>query len=361
MYKHLAGRIIQIANRNPRVSCRLVNIPETLFHTFSETMVTAGATPTWRPKHAVMPVSTEPSVRIFDPDLAASVSQAFIDAVMVLGRQVHKDRPPGMHYAYKHIKQTDLLHIAHGLNDKGNLGRMAFTIGSSPVLQGVKCIAPSTRGLDQALAHAHARADGTIVLSRKGKGKKIQVTQGGATHRIVEPTFDAGARRHDSEYLLLNYLGSMLQHYPDDIEGELILLTERIPCKYCFAVIQQFVAKYRRFRCNVVYFYETAGRDPASLIHPGLPANIRIYKGAMRLTGADLVRIRTNKPHHALSDRVLEHAESMDTSAHVSGRAIATAVIPLGRARRRSIRYGDQWRAWRSGYASIDYFMAEPE
>ncbi|MEM8511657.1 hypothetical protein RCH14_000948 [Massilia sp. MP_M2] len=303
---------------------------DALNNLFGETIVIDDDRAPWRPKNWVPSVPTGLSVNIYDPDLTTTVSQAFVDAVILLGGQVHADRPPGMHNSSRNISQTDLLHIAHCLTDIGNLGRMAFTLGGLPPLLGLECIAPSFKALPHALKDALARADGTIILSWHEIDGDIRLTRDGIVYPNLKPTFDAGGRRHDSEFLLLNLLAQILPHYGNNIEGELILLTERIPCKYCFEVLRQFAATYRRFRCNVVYFYETFKRNPASLINPNLPANIRLYKGAMHKTGADLTRIGSDTPHHALSDHVRKMAESMDASAHVFGRARGTSVTPSG-------------------------------
>jgi hypothetical protein len=278
--------------------------------------------------------SSQQSLRLFDGDITRSVTQTFADAVLILGRQLQKERDPGEHNKFKHVSQTELLHIAEGL--EGNLGRMAFTVGDSCDMKGLDCVAPSTRAAVQSFVNSDALGDNKIVLCPTRKSKKIRLIRRRTNEFIFPPLFPAKERTHDSEYLLINYLGLQLQlqRQQEDIEGEVILVTERIPCEHCFGVILQFAKKYPRFICNVVYFYETEERDPTSLITPDLPANLCLYKAAMSLRGADVTRITEHTPSHVISSRVLEQAESIDSSAHVSGRAIASVAIPIHRCRK---------------------------
>lgn len=267
------------------------------------------------------------SLRLFDSDLNQRVSQTFVDSVLILGQMLHKDRNPGEHNGFKHIEQTSLLHIAKGLD--GNLGRMAFTIGDSLELRGLDSIAPSTKVAVRSMVNSEALGANTTIICPTRKSTKIRIIRNRKEELVFSPFFSSKKRRHDSEYLLMNYLGLQLESYPEDIYGEVILMTERIPCEHCFSVIREFAKKRQQFICNVVFLYETEGRNPASLITIDLPVNVRLYKAALALKGADVTRIEKSAPRHALNSRVLEQAERMDSSAHVSSRAIAAITIDL--------------------------------
>lgn len=276
------------------------------------------------------------SVRLYDPEALSShecVSQFFIDALLCLGRKIHKDRYPGEHYAYKHIEQTNDLHIAKNL--EGNIARLAFKTNDQAV-HGVHWVAPSTRATVRIMKNADAHQDGTIVVSstRNRKQKRIKAI---GTHSefkntvgIISPIFQSNNRRQDSEYLLVNYLAYFLSgQSARESAGELVITTERVPCKHCTDVLFKFARAYVNVRCNIVYFYETEDREPAALLTADTPSNLYLYKAAMSVAGADVTRITKQAPQLGLNSRVLDQAEAMDSSAHVISRARAALSISL--------------------------------
>lgn len=270
------------------------------------------------------------SVRLCGPEALSGreiISQFFIDALLCLGRKVFEDRYPGEHYAYKHIEQTNGLHIAEDL--EGNLARLAFQTRDQ-VVHGAHWVAPSTRATVRIMKNADARRDGTIVVSstRNRKQKRIKAV---GTHSkytgqvgIISPIFHSTNRRQDSEYLLINYLAYFLTEQPTDLAGELVITTERVPCKHCTDVVFAFARRYANVRCNIVYFYETEDRDSTALLTAYTPSNLYLYKAAMSASGADATRITEQTPRLRLNRRVLDQAETMDSSAHVNSRAPAT-------------------------------------
>lgn len=275
------------------------------------------------------------SVRLYDPEALSSrefVSQFFIDALLYLGRKILKDRYPGEHYAYKHIEQTNGLHIAEDL--EGNLARLAFQT-SDQAVHGVHWVAPSTRATVRIMKNADAHQDGTIVVSstRNRKQKRIKAVGTHPKYKnrvgLISPMFQSKNRRQDSEYLLVNYLAYFLSGQQTDLAGELVIATERVPCKHCTDVILKFARAFVNVRCNIVYFYETEDRNPTALLTADTPSNLYLYKAAMSVAGADATRITKQTSQLGLSSRVLAQAEAIDSSAYVTSRAPAALSISL--------------------------------
>lgn len=61
-----------------------------------------------------------------------------------------------------------------------------------------------------------------------------------------DPIIDEGyLRDHDAEYKALSAIADTLKMFDNDqVEGKLYLYTERIPCRSCWGVIDQFKEKF---------------------------------------------------------------------------------------------------------------------
>ena len=160
---------------------------------------------------------------------------------------------------------------------------------------------------------AKARGDNTVVMLPTKKQIRAASNFG---EKVFPPFFKTTGRRHDSEYLLFNYLDNFLQYVPTSIGGEIVLVSERVPCFSCSNVIFRFAKKYCNLKISVIYFYETEGRDPRSLVEL-FSCDVRLYKFAMSAKGADGIQILPSTPHMLINGKVLEQAEEADFSAHI--------------------------------------------
>ncbi|MEW6021789.1 MAG: deaminase domain-containing protein [Pseudomonadota bacterium] len=256
-------------------------------------------------------------LRLHGLDNQFPVSGFFVDMLLFLGEQICKDRNPGEHYKYKHAAQTEGLHIANNLG--GNLGRLAFSTLDGDV-HGLGWVAPSTKAAVRIVKNASAYEDRTVVLlpTNNRKNRHIKATNNGNV-KIFKPFFASNRRTHDSEYLLLNYLDHFLENNSTDIGGEVVLVTERVPCANCTGIISSFSQKFKNISLNIVYFYETNSRDATSLLC-AIQGNVRVYKASMSARGADATQILETTPSHRIHEVVLEQSEEMDSSAHVNSR-----------------------------------------
>ncbi|WP_369063403.1 deaminase domain-containing protein [Burkholderia gladioli] len=275
------------------------------------------------------------SVRLYGPEAfsgSETISQFFTNALLFLGRKIFEDRYPGEHYAHKNIQQMSGLHVAKDL--EGNLARLAFQT-SDKALHGIHWVAPSTRATVRIMKNADSHRNQTIVVSSTGnrKQKRIKAVSAHPNYKdqvgLIQPTFRSSNRRQDSEYLLINYLAYYLANQPTDLAGELVITTERVPCKHCTDVIFAFARMYENVRCNIVYFYETEDRDSTALLTADTPSNLYLYKAAMSASGAEATRISKLTPQHRISSRVLDQAEAIDSSAHINSRTRATLSFSL--------------------------------
>jgi hypothetical protein len=104
---------------------------------------------------------------------------------------------------------------------------------------------------------------------------------------------DHSDRRHDSEYLLLNYFDYLSANGQIPKEGRLSLISERLPCQSCTSVIKQFIQKYPRITVDVFYMHDTQDRFPNDFLSQMGSHDIRTIKIAFE-TIVHLVNVTGN-------------------------------------------------------------------
>jgi len=145
----------------------------------------------------------------------------------------------------------------------GNLGVMSFSADDS-IFYGLNTLAGSFKiqeSINDALnlfnddtINLTPTEDGDIRIERISDEKKIYST--------LTPEFKS-ERNHDSEYLLLNYLSNIITNSGIK-KGKLLLVTERIPCKYCQETIIQFSQKHPSVYIDVMFLH-SSGLNPFSI------------------------------------------------------------------------------------------------
>lgn len=271
----------------------------------------------------------EAYVRLFDHWNGPTPSPFFIDALVELMRLVEADRGHGRHAKGRNSEQKFGLHLPRG-PIRGNLARLRYDLPGVGIF-GEGWIGASAKARRERFAMPKLR-DGAVLLRATGINT-VACTSAGGTAQFAA-SFTTHDRMDDSEYLLINYLSHLLGNLGFIPHGELVLVTERIPCAHCFRVIQAFAAVHPAIQCGIAYLYETRGRSPASLLAPEVPGNVSLYKVSLNAGGVDAVRIRPETPDHFIAPRVLEQMEAADMSAHVSARAPAALTLSGPRRRR---------------------------
>jgi hypothetical protein len=247
-------------------------------------------------------------------------TQFLIDSLVKLGKDLRSQRNPAEHEALKNSPQTNLQHLANGMT--GNLARLAYK-DRSGLTWLTDWTGPSHRMKVQASAHTVA-AGGEGVVLRPSEDKTSIVVEG-RFQLTFKKLLGNGKRTHDSEYLLLNLLHYMSMNVAPINGGELVLVTELIPCEHCESLIRVFCSTHNHVDVSVAYMFETKDRRPKTLVQNALPTNLAFYKLAIHGTGASAVQITESTTMHALTDHVLEQGEDHDFSSHVLGHAVAEA------------------------------------
>lgn len=100
-------------------------------------------------------------------------------------------------------------------------------------------------------------------------------------------------RRHDSEYLLLNFFDYLATCNKVPKRGRLSLISERLPCPSCTCVIKQFIQKYPEITVDVFYMHDTQDRFPNDFLSQMDTHDVQTIKIAFQ-TVAHLVKVTGN-------------------------------------------------------------------
>ena len=265
-------------------------------------------------------------LRIFSggADSRQDHTQFLVDSLIQLGRNLRDQRNPAEHEVLKNAPQVDLQHRA--VDMIGNLARLAYQERSGETWL-TDWTGPSHKVKVRASAHAVAGGGASVVL-RPSEDKAWIVVEG-ERPLTFSRLLGSAKRNHDSEYLLLNLLHYVSLNGSPLNAGELVLVTELIPCRHCELVIREFCCLHPDVDVSVAFMFETKDRWPNALVNTTLPSNLAFYKLAIHGTGASAVQITSTTPVHALADRVLEQGEDHDFSSHVLGHAVAEVRIDL--------------------------------
>ena len=171
--------------------------------------------------------------------------------------------------------QEDGIHSDGLLEELGNLAAAVYR-GDDGTLIGQDWVAPSFTQRQSIEAELNRTGDICLQLDRKRNGPSElsmiwNVERGGlkpvpalfnGTVRfqlpLGVPYFPHAANRdHDSEFLLLSTLEKFLDR---QAVGTLHLLTERIPCRSCTAVIATFARTFPHIELRLAYGYESPFR-----------------------------------------------------------------------------------------------------
>ncbi|MEN5002986.1 deaminase domain-containing protein [Stenotrophomonas indicatrix] len=174
---------------------------------------------------------------------------------------------------------------------EGNIGCLIFTSGKHSY--GVEWVAASFNLKDY--LKEVLRSEGSYVLIEpQGKCIRSHIKSGDETSSF-HPLFPAMGddRMHDSEYLLLNFLGRAIEEKRVPTTGRLSLITERIPCESCSAVIRAFLGKFGGITLDVFYLHDTQDRYPEDFLKSVSQCDVRLIKVAFHTT-VDFIEIREN-------------------------------------------------------------------
>lgn len=171
--------------------------------------------------------------------------------------------------------QEDGIHSDGLLDDLGNLAALVYRSDDGTII-GQDWVAPSFTQRQSIEADLTRTGDICLQLDRKpnGPGELSMVWQierrglkpvpalfnGTVRFRLAlgVPHFSLAPNRdHDSEFLLLSTLEKFLDW---EAAGTLYLLTERIPCRSCTAVIAKFAQTFPHVNLRLAYGYETPFR-----------------------------------------------------------------------------------------------------
>ncbi|WP_040957419.1 deaminase domain-containing protein [Planktothrix agardhii] len=81
--------------------------------------------------------------------------------------------------------------------------------------------------------------------------KPTSKSEGGQFDPII---YEGYLRDHDAEYKALSAVADTLEMFDNDqVEGKLYLYTERIPCRSCWGVIDQFKEKFPQIEIETFF------------------------------------------------------------------------------------------------------------
>lgn len=210
-------------------------------------------------------------------------------------------------------------HLAH---NRANSGASTLDKGNNRIIEGNIACLVLTSGLQsygvewvgasfnlkEYLKELLKSDGGYLLIEPQGKCIHSHIKTGDKNSKIppFSPLFPAmeDDRTHDSEYLLLNFLGHAIGNNCVPATGRLSLITERIPCESCTAVICQFLKTFCDITLDVFYLYDTHDRYPASFLNSVSAYDVQLFKVAFH-TVVDLVKVHEN-PRVTLKPRARE-------------------------------------------------------
>lgn len=139
----------------------------------------------------------------------------------------------------------------------GNLARIYFD--GDPPIDTVAWCAPSSRISSIYKEWSTNPSYQERVLAPIGHDHIYQTLDDLEAHAF-SPRFPAArGRESDSEYLLINALANELGGL--DAHGSLYLMSERIPCSSCTAVLVSFAVAYPKIELHVLFMFHTHERS----------------------------------------------------------------------------------------------------
>jgi len=186
----------------------------------------------------------------------------------------------------------------------GNIGCLIFTSGDRSY--GIEWVAASFNA-KKYLAEVHQSEGGYVLIEPQGNDIRCRI--GDSQSVDFPPLFSASQldRTHDSEYLLLNFLGWRISSGKLPNSGRLSLITERIPCSSCTAVICKFVDMFKDVTLDIFYMHDTTNCTSESFFSSIAERDIRLLKVAFH-TVVDLIEVIKN-PRITLSSRAREQGK----------------------------------------------------
>ena len=174
---------------------------------------------------------------------------------------------------------------------EGNIGCLIFTSGD--ISYGVEWVAASFN-LKTYLKEVLESEGSYVLIEPQGKCIHSHINVCGEDLSFP-PMFRASHndRTHDSEYLLLNFLGYLIVQGTLPASGRLSLITERIPCESCTAVLCSFAKQFTGITLDVFYMHDTQDRQPGAFLKSIAEHDIRLIKVAFH-TVVNAVEISEN-------------------------------------------------------------------
>lgn len=188
---------------------------------------------------------------------------------------------------------------------EGNIGCLILTSGSHSY--GVEWVAASFN-LKSYLKEVLESEGSYVLIEPQGKCIRSHIKKSDDTSSF-SPLFPAmeDDRTHDSEYLLLNFLGRAIEEKRVPATGRLSLITERIPCESCSAVMCAFLGRFSDITLDVFYLHDTQDRYPEDFLNSMSQHDVRVIKVAFH-TVVDLIEIREN-PRVTIGPRAREQGK----------------------------------------------------
>ena len=160
--------------------------------------------------------------------------------------------------AFKYFNQNGRPSNEFGMHNtslKGNVGRLFVT--GNKMFDCNNWVAGSKKAHNMIRKLIHGQNDLKYLGSSPDEGKLYFAPENAEFNQIIAPGDTA---YNDSEYLLLNALSFALDLH-GVTSGTAYLLTERIPCDSCTAVINRFLKRYPTFKLEIFYLFDSPHRS----------------------------------------------------------------------------------------------------
>ena len=205
---------------------------------------------------------------------------------------------------------------------EGNIGCLILSSGNHS--HGVEWVAASFNMKDY-LKEVLASEGSYVLIEPQGKCIRSHIKAGDEASSFP-PLFPAleDDRTHDSEYLLLNFLGHAIEQGRVPGTGRLSLITERIPCESCSAVMCGFLARFNQITLDVFYLHDTQDRQPEAFLNSLDQHDVRLIKVAFH-TAVDLLEVREN-PRVTIGPRAREQIKMFGGSPNQILQAVRPSI-----------------------------------
>jgi The BURPS668_1122 family of deaminases len=160
-------------------------------------------------------------------------------------------------------------------NENGNIGKLVFAHENDSL--GLNWIAASPNANLQIECDVGEVA---VELRHLGDGRIVGTPTTNVEPKglMAEAAYQADPGRWmDSEYMLITFLRRVLRLKGFE-SGHLYLITERIPCKSCTSVIDQFLGEFPAVRCSIFYCWDSYNRGNEEFLADPRVLDVELHK-----------------------------------------------------------------------------------